>query len=153
MYYPARIQQLAQREGIDKADLYQLMNYYNEVYTILLEQAQRQTAIRVSMDENVLAELKRRVLAAISNAPVSVSVMESGNIQEIRLKVIGVEIPENLFTPDAANLDAFVAREIVRLHDAACGYPGLRLYVENNEIIITLWKNSRLLSSKTFNWN
>lgn len=153
LYYPARIQQLAQREGIDKADLYQLMNYYNEVYTILLEQAQRQTAIRVSMDENVLAELKRRVLAAISNAPVSVSVMERGNIQEIRLKVIGVEIPENLFTPDAANLDAFVAREIVRLHDAACGYPGLRLYVENNEIIITLWKNSRLLSSKTFNWN
>jgi hypothetical protein len=129
------------------------MNYYNEVYTILLEQAQRQTAIRVSMDENVLAELKRRILAAISNAPVSVSVMERGNIQEIRLKVIGVEIPENLFTPDAANLDAFVAREIVRLHDAACGYPGLRLYVENNEIIITLWKNSRLLSSKTFSWN
>lgn len=153
MYYPARIQQMAQNKEGNRSELDQLMNYYNEVYTILLEQAQRQTAIRLAMDESVLAELKRRVKAAIGNAPVSVSVKENGNIEEIRIKVKEGKIPENLFTPEAGNLDAFVAREIVRMHDAACGYPGLRLYVENNEIIITLWKNSRLLSSKTFSWN
>ena len=130
-----------------------LMNYYNEVYTILLEQAQRQTSARLPLDESVLAELKRRISAAIGGAPVAVTVKDEGRILEIRIHVLGAEIADNLFTPEAGNLDAFVAREIVRMHDAACGYPGLRLYVENNEIIITLWKNSRLLSSKMFSWN
>lgn len=153
MYYPARIQQMALSGNTDKDDLMQLMHYYNEVYTILLEQAQRQTAIRLALDETVLAELKRRIMACIPNAPYSVSVSERGNIQKIRISVLEQSIADNLFTPEAGNLDAFVAREIVRMHDAACGYPGLRLYVENNKIIITLWKNSRLLSSKTFSWN
>lgn len=153
MYYPARIRQMALSDETDKDDLYQLMHYYNEIYTILLEQAQRQTAIRLAMDETVLSELKRRIMASINNVPVSVVVSERGNIQKIRISAEGHNIEENLFTPEAGNLDAFVAREIVRMHDAACGYPGLRLYVENNKIIITLWKNSRLLSSKTFSWN
>ncbi|MBR6699647.1 MAG: DUF5112 domain-containing protein [Bacteroidaceae bacterium] len=153
MYYPARIRQMALDKESDKETLFQLVHYYNDVLTILLEQARRQTQNRLAMDGSVLAELKRRVMSAISNAPVSVSVSEHGNIQEIRIKVVGGEIADNLFTPEAGNLDAFVAREIIRMHDAACGFPGLRLYVENNEIIITLWKNSRLLSSKTFSWN
>lgn len=153
MYYPARIQQMALSKETDKKDLFQLMNYYNDVYTMLLGQAQRQTSIRVGMDESVLYELKRRIMAAISQAPISVEIKEGIHIQEVRIKVLGKRIPDNLFTPEAGNLDAFVAREIVRMHDASCGFPGLRLYVENNEIIITLWKNSRLLSSKTFSWN
>ena len=153
MYYPARVQQLALNGDTDTDDLRSLMNYYNEVYTILLEQAQRQTSARLALDESVLTELKRRISAAIGGAPVAVTVKDEGRILEIRIHVLGAEIADNLFTPEAGNLDAFVAREIVRMHDAACGYPGLRLYVENNEIIITLWKNSRLLSSKMFNWN
>ena len=153
MYYPARVQQMALNRDTDTDDLRSLMNYYNEVYTILLEQAQKQTSARLAMDESVLAELKRRINAAIGGAPVAVAVKDCGKILEIRIHVLGAEIADNLFTPEAGNLDAFVAREIVRMHDAACGYPGLRLYVENNEIIITLWKNSRLLSSKMFSWN
>lgn len=153
MYYPSRIQQMAMNQSTDKKDLSQLMNYYNEVYTILLAQAQRQTAFKLSMDESVLYELKRRIMASISQAPISVETKEVNNILEIRIKVLGKQIPDNLFTPEVGNLDAFVAREIIRMHDASCGFPGLRLYVENNEIIITLWKNSRLLSSKTFSWN
>ena len=105
------------------------------------------------MDESVLCELKRRILTAISHAPISVETKDVNNIREIRIKVLGIQVPDNLFTPEAGNLDAFVAREIIRMHDASCGFPGLRLYVEHNEIIITLWKNSRLLSSKTFSWN
>ena len=153
MYYPARIRQMALDPHSDRETLYQLVHYYNDILTTLLEQARRQTQNRLTMDGSVLAELKRRVMSAISNAPVSVSVSDHGNIQEIRIKVIRGGIADNLFTPEAGNLDAFVAREIIRMHDAACGFPGLRLYVENNEIIITLWKNSRLLSSKTFSWN
>lgn len=153
MYYPARIQHMALSRDVDRGELSQLMNYYHEVYTILLEQAQRQISTRLSMDENLLAELKRRIMSAIGNAPAKVSVSESGNVMEIRVRPLQAHIPDNLFTPDAGNLDAFVAREIVRMHDAACGYPGLRLYVHNNEIIITLWKNSRLSSLKTFSWN
>ena len=153
MYYPARVQQMALNRDTNSDDLRSLMNYYNEVYTILLEQAQRQTSARLAMDESVQTELKRRISAAIGGAPVAVTVKDGDKIQEIRIHVLGGEIADNLFTPEAGNLDAFVAREIVRMHDAACGYPGLRLYVENNEIIITLWKNSRLLSSKMFSWN
>jgi hypothetical protein len=153
MYYPARIQQLTQYANVDMADLHQLMAYYNEVYTILLEQAQRQTAFKIVLDESVLFELKRRIMSAISGIPVEISTFDKGKIQEIRIKSNTHSIPDNLFTLEAGNLDAFVAREIVRMHDAACGFPGLRLYVENNEIIITLWKNSKLLSSKTFSWN
>lgn len=153
MYYPARIQQMAMNRHTDTKDLFQLMNYYNDVYTMLLGQAQRQTALKVAMDESVLYELKRRIMAAISHAPISVETKDINKIREVRIKVLGKQIPDNLFTPEAGNLDAFVAREIVRMHDASCGFPGLRLYVENNEIIITLWKNSRLLSSKTFSWN
>ena len=153
MYYPARIQQLAQYNNVDMTDMHQLMAYYNEVYTILLEQAQRQTAFKIVLDESVLQELKRRIMSSISNIPVEVTTTDKGNIQEIRIKSHTDAIPDNLFTLEAGNLDAFVAREIVRMHDAACGFPGLRLYVENNEIIITLWKNSKLLSSKTFSWN
>lgn len=159
MYYPSRIRQMAlagrtSAGDVDYESLEQLMNYYNDIYTILLAQAQRQTANKVSLDDSVLSELRRRILASIgSPAEVSFSVRDIGNIKEVRIAAQGKEIPVDLFTPEAGNLDAFVAREIVRLHDAACGYPGLRLYVENNEIIITLWKNSRLLSSKTFSWN
>ncbi len=153
MFYPARIQRMAQSPDVDRCELSQLMNYYNDIYTILLEQAQRQITSRLVMDESILAELKRRIVSAIGNAPSIVSVTEKDNIQEIRVRPLQASIPENIFTPDAGNLDAFVAREIVRMHDAACGYPGLRLYVQNNEIIITLWKNSRLSSLKTFNWN
>ena len=153
MYYPARIQQMAMYQDADMGELQQLINYYNEIYTILLEQAQRQTSIRLAIDESVLVELKRRVRASVGNVPIDVRVADQDNIIEVRVSVKEYQIPENLFTFEAGNLDAFVAREIVRMYDAACGYPGLRLYVENNEIIITLWKNSRLLSSKTFNWN
>ena len=153
MYYPARINVLSAGKESKHEDLSQLMSYYYDIYTILLGQAQRQLHASVSMDETVLYELKRRIMCAISDESASVHVYERGNIQEVRIRPSKVQIPTNLFTPEAANLDAFVAREIVRMHDAACGYPGLRLYVENNEIIITLWKNSRLLSSKTFSWN
>ena len=153
MYYPARINVLSTGKESKHEDLSQLMSYYYDIYTILLGQAQRQLHASVSMDETVLYELKRRIMCAISDDSASVHVYERGNIQEVRIRPNKVQIPTNLFTPEAANLDAFVAREIVRMHDAACGYPGLRLYVENNEIIITLWKNSRLLSSKTFSWN
>lgn len=153
MYYPARIQGMALSSDVDTRELSQLMNYYNDVYTILLEQAQRQILSRPVMDGSLLAELKRRIMSSIGNAPSAVNVVEKDNILEIRVKPVDKHISNNLFTPDAGNLDAFVAREIVRMHDAACGYPGLRLYVENNEIIITLWKNSRLSSLKTFNWN
>ena len=57
MYYPARIQQMAMNRHTDTKDLFQLMNYYNDVYTMLLGQAQRQTALKVAMDESVLYEL------------------------------------------------------------------------------------------------
>lgn len=153
MYYPARIQRMAQSKDTDTGELMQLTNYYSEVYTILLEQAQRQISTRLVLDESLLTELKRRIMSAINNAPADITVSDKGSIMEIRVRPVNTEIPENLFTPDAGNLDAFVAREIVRMHDAASGYPGLRLYVQNNEIIITLWKNSRLSSLKTFSWN
>ena len=153
MYYPARINVLSSTKECIHEDLTQLMSYYNDIYTILLGQAQRQLVSRVALDENVLRELKRRIMSAIANVPVAIQVSERADIQEVRIKPHNALIPNNLFTPEEGNLDAFVAREIVRMHDAACGYPGLRLYVENNEIIITLWKNSRLLSSKTFSWN
>lgn len=154
MYYPARIRRMALRGDTDAGDLFQLAGYYNEVYTILLAQAQRQTAMRLAMDEGVLPELRRRLMASLSGVPVvSVCVSERGNVQEVRIRAGGAGVPDNLFTAEAGNQDAFVAREIVRMHDAACGYPGLRLYVENNEIIMTLWKNSRLLSSRTFSWS
>ncbi len=153
MYYPARIQHMAQSKDVDRAALAELMHYYHEVYTILLEQAQRQITGRMPIDENLIAELRRRIMAAIGDVPVTIRVAERGNIQEIRVRPVDATIPVGLFTPEAGNLDAFVAREIVRMHDAACGYPGLRLYVDNNEIIITLWKNSRSSSLKTFSWN
>ncbi len=153
MYYPARIQRMALSRDVDILELTQLMNYYNEIYTILLEQAQRQIPTRLSMDESLLAELKRRIMSAIGNVPSTTSVSERDNLMEIRVRPQDAHIPDNLFTPDAGNLDAFVAREIVRMHDSACGFPGLRLYVQNNEIIITLWKNSRLSSLRTFSWN
>lgn len=153
MYYPARIQRMALSGDTDVSELMQLINYYSEVYTILLEQAQRQISTRLIMDESLLSELKHRIMSAINNAPSSVIVSENGNIIEIRVRPLNTHIPENLFTLDAGNLDAFVAREIVRMHDAASGYPGLRLYVQNNEIIITLWKNSRLSSLRMSAWN
>lgn len=153
MYYPARIRQMALAEETDREALGQLVSYYSEIYTILLEQAQRQTANRVAMDESILVELRRRIMASVPGVDVHVSVRDKGDIQEVRVSAIDGDIPDNLFTPEAGNLNAFVAREILRMHDSACGYPGLRLYVENNEIIITLWKNSRLLSSRTFSWN
>lgn len=153
MYYPARIQHMAQGSDVDAGELSQLIHYYSDVYTILLEQAQRQIPTRLALDESLLAELKRRIMSAIGNVPSTVSVTEKDNIMEIRVRPLQAHVPNNLFTPDAGNLDAFVAREIVRMHDAACGYPGLRLYVDNNEIIITLWKNSRLSSLRTFSWS
>lgn len=153
MYYPARIRQMALKADTEAGDMFQLTGYYSEIYTILLAQAQSQTASRLAMDEGILRELKRRIMASISNVPVAVTVADEGSVLRIRIKAAGAEVPGNLFTAEAGNQDAFVAREIVRMHDAACGYPGLRLYVENNEIIMTLWKNSRLLSSRTFSWS
>ena len=107
----------AGHELTNKKDLSQLMNYYNEVYTILLAQAQRQTAFKLSMDESVLYELKRRIMASISQAPISIETKEINNILEIRIKVLGKHIPDNLFTPEVGNLDAFVA-QILRVKPA-----------------------------------
>ncbi|MBR5467205.1 MAG: DUF5112 domain-containing protein [Bacteroidaceae bacterium] len=153
MYYPARLRQLAIQGNTSQSELSQLITYYHQIYTILLEQAHRQTAFRVAFDDAILDELKCRIKTAISDVPVETSIQDKGKLLEVRIKSLHSEIPDNLFTFEGANLDAFVAREIIRMHDAASGYPGLRLYVENNEIIITLWKNSKLLSSKMFSWN
>ena len=157
MYYPARIRLMASADDTDPVELKQLENYYNDIYTLLLTQAQHQTSLRISLDRNVYAELVSRVKAAVknvaesadvafSNVDIEISENDHDNIRELRFMVSGVVVPDNIFTPDGGNTDALVAREIVRMHDAACGHPGLRLYVENNEIIITLWKNSKLLS-------
>ena len=157
MYYPARIRQIASGDETDAGELKQLENYYNDIYTLLLTQAQHQASLRMSLDVSVRRELVSRVKAAVRNVAESAGVCwdnvvvdiveyEHDSIMELRFSVRGVDVPDNMFTPDGGNTDALVAREIVRMHDAACGHPGLRLYVENNEIIITLWKNSKLLS-------
>lgn len=157
MYYPARIRQMASAVDTDAEELNQLENYYNDVYTLLLTQAQHQTSLRMSLDRSVYSELISRIKAAVMNVAesagvdsgdVDIDMSESDNdrIRVLRLRISGVAVPDNMFTPDGGNTDALVAREIIRMHDAACGHPGLRLYVENNEIIITLWKNSKLLS-------
>ena len=150
MYYPARIHQLAMNESASLSELTSFITYYNDVYTILLEQLQRQVTFKVVLDDIVLDELKTRIKSAIFNKPVTTNILDRGNIWEVRIKALNFSIPDNLFTYEGANLDALVAREIIRMHDAASGYPGLRLYVENNEIVITLWKNSKLLLLKTF---
>lgn len=157
MYYPARIRQMASSDRTNPDELSQLENYYNDIYTLLLAQAQQQTVWRMSLDRNVYSELFSRIVSSVrniadmhgvdfGNVVINRIEKDSGKTMEVRLVVQGIEIPENLFTPDSGNTDSLVAREIVRMHDAACGHPGLRLYVEDNEIIITLWKNSKLLS-------
>lgn len=157
MYYPARIRQMASSEGINPEELTQLENYYNDIYTLLLAQAQQQTAWRMSLDGNVYVELVSRIVSSVRNVAnvqgvgfkdvvINKTEKDLGKTREIRFAVQGTDIPDNLFMPDCGNTDALVAREILRMHDAACGHPGLRLYVENNEIIITLWINSKLLS-------
>ena len=48
------------------------------------------------------------------------------------MKVTPEEI-STMFTPQTEQLEYLVMRQIAREHDAACGYPGLRLVAESVE--------------------
>lgn len=136
MYYPSRIAQMSAQQDCDSDHLTQMCQYYHDIFTLLLAQAERQVRDRIRIDDDITADIKRRV---------------NNIIQEYRDN--GRDFPENLFSNETTSYDALVVREYVRLLDAQQGHPGLRLYVQNNEIIITLCKNSKLSLSKTSNWS
>ena len=152
MYYPARIRQMVDGEN-SMEELEEVMSYYNEMYTLLLAQAEKQTEWRMPLDGHVMEYLKgllSGILRQIENGNEQDDIIwnenDEGRIKTLHISRNGVEIPENLFTPDSRITDALIVREIIRMHDAANGHPGLRLCVENNEIIVQLCKNSKLLS-------
>ena len=159
MYYPSRILQMVSQDNHDLSEVRQVSQYYNEVYTTLLEQAQRITAKPCPLDDSILDELHRRldkVLAALATGrqyDTRKHTIRDSRKTTILIEVRGIKVPDTIFTSSGGSFDAFVAREIVRIHDAQSGYPGLRLYVENNVITITLWNNSKLLLSKTSSSN
>ena len=159
MYYPSRILQMLNQDRTDLDEVRQVSQYYNEIYTILLEQAQRITAKPCPLDGSVLDELYRRIDRVLDTLALGRQYSTQRHITKdnqktiVTIEVRGIMLPDSIFTVSGGNLDAFVAREIVRIHDAQSGYPGLRLYVENNAMTITLWNNSKLLSSKTYDSN
>lgn len=159
MYYPSRILQMLNQDRTDLDEVRQVSQYYNEIYTILLEQAQRITAKPCPLDGSVLDELYRRIDRVLDTLALGRQYSTQRHITKdnqktiVTIEVRGIMLPDSIFTVSGGNLDAFVAREIVRIHDAQSGYPGLRLYVENNAMTITLWNNSKLLSSKTYGSN
>ena len=159
MYYPSRILQMVSQDNHDLSEVRQVSQYYNEIYTTLLEQAQRITAKPCPLDDSILDELHRRldkVLAALAMGrqyDTRKHTIRDSRKTTILIEVRGIKVPDTIFTSSGGSFDAFVAREIVRIHDAQSGYPGLRLYVENNVITITLWNNSKLLLSKTSSSN
>lgn len=154
MYYPARIRQMVDG-GNRTEELSEVTQYYYEMYSLLLAQAERETKWRMPLDGYIMDYMKNLVQNILRCFAEKSGVDSSEVIWDKRVgdktvtlnaKMNGVKVPDGLFTAEFGVTDALILKEIIRLHDAASGHPGLRLCVENNEISISLWKNSKLLS-------
>lgn len=153
MYYPARINQILddKQAMCDRRELMELCQYFTELYRTLAEQCLRQlrepvfrrgivdlsTIIEGIAPVNVIADKDLLTyLIQITDCHEPVVLQQDNEVK--------VTFPGSMtFSSGSDQLDAMTVREIIRIHDAFSGYPGLKLYNDNNMITFTLWKHSK----------
>ena len=167
MYYPSRIRQLVTADSADASSIYELVNYYRELYSILSQQAMRQLdKVKIHLqpltlygqtvlgDENLLGymfELLNR-----NPADISATVKDTHYVTyDVRMPQLHLtsEQAHELFMPAVNHINYLLCRQIVRDHSEATNRRGCGILAQVDEqqqtvIQITLprWNHSKSLS-------
>lgn len=163
MYYPSRIAQLLADPKGDTEAIREVVSYYNELYTILCEQALRQTE-HTSRYDAAMADHLLSLLTKLNGGlkpAISVAEAESPYLT-LTLQMQGLQVDEKacqqLFTPSTPDFRFLVCKQIVREWGDQLGARGCGIRAigttdgqTNIEIKLTqqIWKNSKLSSLKT----
>ncbi len=162
MYYPARISQLV-RGGSDEADsLLQLVEYYRDLYNILMLQSRQQTNNmvfenkRIALsellhtetdlytkgDKDVMEYMFEILRKESEDGKFSVSVSETDPRYVIIETYIGRQHTGGIFVPSAENIPFLLCRGIIRDHSEMTGLRGCGIDAvkegERTKIIIKL---------------
>lgn len=163
MYYPSRIAQLLSGADCDVEAIREVVSYYNELYTILCEQALRQTE-QTSRYDPAMADHLLSLLTKLNGGqkPTVKLHEEEGQYLTLTLQMhqlrLNAEACQQLFTPSTPDFRFLVCKQIVREWGDQLGARGCGIRAISNgqlptdiEIKLTqqIWKNSRLSSLKT----
>lgn len=169
MYYPSRIRQLIDGNDENLSKISELVSYYKELYSILSEQALRQTEGNIHIDQDMLSYLFDILHKASGEKQIAMRCKEDGD----RYVVVTLPMPHflltgaecsQLFTPLTVDVQFLLCRQVMREIGEATNARGCGIYAtpmsktdergENTkqpiEIDIKIpkeiWKNSKLSS-------
>ena len=160
MYYPSRIMQLVDDDA-DKnvSAINEIAKYYQELFSVLSEQAMRQIHIGPQIDYSLLEEVITMIRKMAGNTTLTFDVSTMPDKRYVMLTACLQEVSftnqqlSELFTPATVDFRWLICRQIIRecgelTNARGCGIQARKN--ENNniviEIIITnkIWKNLKL---------
>ena len=158
MYYPSRIKQLIEQEGIDIKIVEELLNYYKEIYSLFLLQAVSQLRSKMKVDTSTLKYLFS-LIKKINQ--ITIFNIEEESYDDKYIKVY-IELPakkltenelKQLFTSETIDIRYLICRQIIRElgEDTNMRAVGIQAIERNNkqyiEIVFTIiiWKNLKSL--------
>ncbi|MBR1688452.1 MAG: DUF5112 domain-containing protein [Prevotella sp.] len=154
MYYPSRIRQLLDEPSDQRQALTEVVDYYRDIYSILSQQAMRQTervALRLApvtlCNHTVLgdANLLHYLFELLTKQPDQISV----EVRDEQYLVYSVPMPQlqlsaeqasQLFTPHTDHIPFLLCRQIVRDHGEATNRHGCGIEAEVNDTHQTIIK-------------
>lgn len=160
MYYPSRIRQLLTDGQGDMTSVSELVGYYNELYTILCEQAMRQIDLSGRIDPDMVDYLFD-LLCKLNGGQRPRFTADEGQQQYVRIQLcmdalsLNAQQQAELFTPATCDFRFLICKQIIREWGEQTNARGCGIRCLNNddsqtiiEITLTqqIWKNSKLSS-------
>ena len=160
MYYPSRIMQLVDDDADKNASaINEIAKYYQELFSVLSEQAMRQIHIGPQIDYSLLEEVITMIRKMTGNTTLAFDVSTMPDKKYVMLTACLQEVLftnqqlSELFTPATVDFRWLICRQIIRecgelTNARGCGIQARKN--ENNNIIIEIiitykiWKNLKL---------
>ena len=160
MYYPSRIMQLVDDDADKNASaINEIAKYYQELFSVLSEQAMRQIHIGPQIDYSLLEEVITMIRKMAGNTTLAFDVSTMPDKKYVMLTACLQEVLftnqqlSELFTPATVDFRWLICRQIIRecgelTNARGCGIQARKN--ENNNIIIEIiitykiWKNLKL---------
>lgn len=160
MYYPSRIVQLLSEIQVDVSSVQELVGYYNDLYTILCEQAMRQINTSGYLDTDMVDYLFELLIKLNGGSKPKIQVYDvDGHYVRVILCMDALCLDRqqqmNLFTPATYDFRFLVCKQIIRewgdqTNARGCGMRAICNSDNQTNIEITLtqkiWKISKLSS-------
>lgn len=158
MYYPCRIMQMVDSPSRDINVIRELVYYYRELFSILSEQAQRQTAPQVRFSYAMAGyaiSLLRKIVPQeqLSFVPQEIDRLYVRLTTTLHTLKLSAQQIQELFTPSTADFRLLICRQIIRelgetTNARGCGIQAFAAPDGGTTIEITIthkiWKNLKL---------